>query len=122
MSEPVTVGEFTRAFDALSRQLAALQATSQEVLGEARKTNGRVNGLERLTAEHGVKLKNLEREVFDGADNTAAPPKPAPPALVDLEEKPITRRDLAVALGAVGLLMAAIKWLPALVAAGKVSP
>lgn len=119
MSELVTIGEFTRAIEALSKQLADLQSVSRETLGETKKTSGRVNGLERLTAEHGVKLKNLEREVF-GADDAAPAPSPSAP-LVSTEDKPITRRDLAVAVGAIGLVLAAIKWLPALVAAGKVT-
>lgn len=120
MSETVQVGEFTRAIEALSKQIADVQATSRETLTEARKTNGRVNGLERLTAEHGVKLKNLEREVFD--DESEAP-KPAAPKG---EDTPITRRDLWIAVmavsGAGAVLVAITKWLPALLAAGKVAP
>ncbi|WP_291988354.1 hypothetical protein [Luteitalea sp.] len=113
MSETVQVGEFTRAIEALSKQIADVQATSRETLTEARKTNGRVNGLERVTAEHGVKLKNLEREVFhEDVDEKASKD----------EDTPITRRDLWVAVGAIGFVLAAVKWLPALVAAGKVAP
>jgi hypothetical protein len=109
----VQVGEFTRAIEALSRQIADVQTTSRETLDEARKTNGRVNGLERVTAAHGVKLENLERSVFvgGGADDRMA-----------MENKPITRRDLGVAVGAVGLLLAAMRWLPALVSAGRGAP
>ena len=116
MSEPVTVGEFSRAIESLSKQLADLQVTGRETLGEAKKTNGRVNGLERLTAEHGVKLRNLEREVFHVDGESTAPPKPPN------DDTPITRRDLWVAVGAIGFVLAAIKWLPALFAAGKVAP
>lgn len=114
MSESVQVGEFTRAIEALSKQIADVQATSRATLDEARKTNGRVNGLERVSAEHGVKLKNLEREVFDedGAEGKVAAG----------ENTPITRRDLWVAVGAIGFVLAAVKWLPALFAAGQVAP
>lgn len=110
MSESVQVGEFTRAIEALSRQIADVQATSRATLDEARKTNGRVNGLEVLSTEHGVKLKNLEREVFHADASRAS------------EETPITRRDLWVAVAAVGAVLAAVKWLPALFAAGQVAP
>lgn len=120
MSELVTIGEFTRAIQALSGQLSDLQTTTKEVLGEAKKTNGRVSNAERALAEHVVQIKNLEREVFGKKPTSPASiPASAAATASAAEDKPITRRDLAVAVAAIGLVLAAIKWLPALAAAGR---
>lgn len=121
MSEPVTVGEFTRAIEALSRQLADLQTTGRQTLAEARKTNGRVNGLEAQSAEHGAKLRHLEREVFhDHAEH-------APPVAVATgDSAPITRRELYIAVvafgAAFGVLFGLMRLMPALVSTVKVTP
>jgi len=122
VSEPVTVGEFTRAFEALSRQLADLQTTGRQTLAEARKTNGRVNGLEAQAAEHGAKLRNLEREVFHDHAEHAPPTVPAATG----DNAPITRRELYIAVvafgAAFGVLFGLMRLMPALMSATKVAP
>ena len=100
-------------------------ATTRETLAQTKLTNGRVNALEVVTAEHGVKVRNLEREVFDSArvavsEAAGASATAAPASATD--STPITRRDLAVFGGAIFVLVEVVRWIPAMFAAGKVAP
>lgn len=113
--ETVTMREFNLAIEGLSRQIDEVNATSRATLNEVKITNGRVNGLEKVTTEHAVKLKNLEREVFDDRDRGDRVDRDAyrDPDSVNLqipdENKPLTRRDLAVFVCAIYVV---VEWIP----------
>lgn len=111
--------EFNAAIAALASQLSnhqremlarldGLQETQVETLGEARKTNGRVNELERRAAVTDVRLVTVEREikglkgpgVTDGKSGRSG--------------EPVTVRDVWIFGLALGVVGAAVKWLPAL--------
>lgn len=102
-SSPLTTGEFVRTMNAFGERIDALTA-------QVRITNGRVVVLERVSAVEGERVETLRREM--GQLRT----RPSP----DLgESHPITRRDLAVAAGAIIAAFAVIRWLPALLAIGR---
>ena len=102
----LTTGEFVRTMNGFGERIDALTE-------EVRFTNGRVGSLERTGASEAQKVRNLEREIF------RSPPAMAP---VAGDATPITRRDLAVAGGAVFMLVEVVRWLPALFAAGQGAP
>lgn len=73
-------------------------------------TNGRIQKVELIAAEHGVRLKNVEREVFPSSGRRDEP-----------DERPkgfVTERDVRVALATLGsaggLVMFFWKLLPAI--------
>ena len=96
--EPVHLGEFNRAIDRLSEQVDDGNQTARDILVEAKKTNGRVTALETLTSGLSIRMAAMEQNA------------------------PLTKRDLWVAMGTIGALGAAVKWLPALFAIGTVAP
>lgn len=95
MNEPVQEREFSRAIATLTAQLDEVKELQRQNLAEARKTNGRVSGLERARDTHHLRLETLE------------------------EREPVTKRDLWLVGGALGAAAAGLKWLPALVAVGE---
>jgi hypothetical protein len=94
----VSQGEFVRAIEALSEQIADVKHIARSTLEEARKTNGRVQSLELTRVEHKARLDAIEAS------------------------QSVTRRDLWVFGLAVSLVFAAIRWLPALVQTGGLAP
>jgi len=106
----VTAREFSRAVELLSKQVADVQQTGRETLAQTKITNGRVTALEVVTSAHGAKIANVERQILSDDANDAR------------RSEPITRRDLAVAGGVVFLLVEVVRWVPAMLAAGKVAP
>jgi hypothetical protein len=104
----ITLREYFQVqFDAMRSELGELAGTGKAILVETRKTNGRVIELERQHAQHDVKLRNLEREVFRGARKSVGV---------------VTMRDVYLVLGTLGVTGAAVKWVPALLAIGRMAP
>jgi hypothetical protein len=95
----VQEGEFVRAIDALTAQMADVKAISRETLTEAKKTNGRVNTLEVARAIIDSKIKALEDR-----------------------PEPVTKRDLWQIGVVLGIVFGAIRWLPVLVTIGGGAP
>ena len=124
MTTEMTNGELGRQLNELKVQIAQGFAGTNTRLD---RVNGRLdthgNSIQSHAvklAEHGVKLSNIQHEVFargerdDEARDVLA-------AQSD-ESKPITRRDLAIAAGAIVAAGAAIRWLPALLSLGQGAP
>jgi len=99
----------------LSRQLGALREavslgfdgmnTRIEGLTEqVRAQNGRVTKLERSTDVGLQRILNLEREIFSSM------------------KRPLTRGDAAIFVAGAAAILAAIRWLPALIAGSQVVP
>lgn len=95
----VQEGEFVRAIEGLSGQVAKVETLARDTLAEARKTNGRVSFLEISKALHDARLEAIEKRA-----------------------EPITRRDLWVAVFAISSVFGAAKYLPALLHIGSTVP
>jgi hypothetical protein len=90
----LTVGEFIRSIDSLATQLRDVADTSTSTLGEARKTNGRVNVAE-------SKIARLEQEMLDTSRKL---------------DGCVTTRDFRVGIGVVVAVEVALRVLPPLFA------
>lgn len=71
---------------------------------QVRATNGRVGSLETAKAVQAQQMTNIEHEMFSPL------------------KRPVTRGDVYIFGLAVGVVAAAVKWLPALFAAARVAP
>jgi hypothetical protein len=117
MSDDMTNGEIARQLADLKTQVGiGFQGTH----GRLDKVNGQLDiHREKLgehataLAEHRVKLSTLNGHVFRRSatsEDAAA------------ESRPVTRADLALVGGALFALIELVRWLPALLSAGKVAP
>jgi len=99
----------------LARQMAALrEAVSlgfdglntrlEGLTDQVRVQNGRVTKLERSTDVGLQRILNLEREIFSSM------------------KRPLTRGDAAIFVAGGAAILAAIRWLPALVGIGQGAP
>lgn len=113
----VTEREFDRAVRGITNAMADGFAGMNERLSETVRSVERIESsistIRPIVAEHGVKLANLQREVFDKPrhkkDETAV--VVAKKKEDDDDSKPITRRDLNVAVGVGLLVITAVVWL-----------
>lgn len=92
LREAVSLG-----FDGINRRIDGLTVK----VGEQ---NGRVTKLERSTDVGLQRLLNLEREIFSAM------------------KRPLTRGDAAIFVAGAAAILAAIRWLPALIAGSQVVP
>lgn len=106
--EPVQKAEFNSAMRHLSDKVIEGNNITKDVLVEQKKTNGRVIALEYKTLRH--------EELIQALCHPTSPP--------------LTRHDLwlvtwvvsGTASAVVGIVIALVKWLPAMLAAGHLAP
>lgn len=114
--EPITRSDLTAARNEVTEAVKELRADVKAgfehindqfdiVDQHFERINGRLRTTEVDSAQHGVQLKNLEREVFDRNMKSATVTLVPPPRVED-ETKPITRRDVWLAGSALGVGLA----------------
>lgn len=104
MPNSVQIPEFDRFADFVRDQLRQIAELGRETLRHTRETSQQVNRLEVEHRELQIRLQNVEREVF----KHRPPPAPAPPSS---DGEALTRRDLRVAVGVGGAIIASAIWL-----------
>lgn len=102
--DSVSYREFARVVESLERQLDEIKATGKETLAQAKLTNGRVTALEVAAADHSARISSLNGEVFRGGRRPVGM---------------VTKRDVSLVLGTVGVLWAIVKAFPVLLVAGQ---
>ncbi|MGE0363076.1 MAG: hypothetical protein AB7R67_20350 [Vicinamibacterales bacterium] len=84
----------------MSAGLTNVSERLDELADQVRIQNGRVTTVERTVDVNKQRILNMEREIFEPL------------------KRPVTRGDALVFVAGGGLILAAIKWLPALIQAG----
>lgn len=117
----------------IARQLADLKSQVavgfQGTHGRLDKVNGQLDTHRERIGQHAttlaetrVKLSTLNNHVFRRQRNSDSDDDKDEVATKAKESKPITRSDLALVGGAVFVLVEFVRWLPALLSAGKGAP
>lgn len=107
----MTPGEIARRLtelrDDMREGFSGVNARIDGLTDQVRVTNGRVGALETETGRHDENLKGLNREIYRHGRQPVGV---------------VTKRDVLLVLGTVGVLAAIVKWFPALMLAGQGAP
>lgn len=105
-NDHVTARELNRAVETLEKTMAAgfagINNRLDKLNGRTDKNESVVGNLRSHVAELGAKITNLNREVFDRGHRNPT---------TDPDQKPLTRRDLTVAIAAGTVVVGILIWL-----------